>query len=140
MTTALSHFPAYPGGPMNREAFEAWWDDFTSIHDDWMYADSEALRFQAWQAAVAHERKRCAGKLKIGEHTKEMLECDLALEHEALPELKEAIAYCEQIGDFVSRDLFQSILESEEEHIDWIETQLDLIARIGEQNYQQSMM
>ena len=69
-----------------------------------------------------------------------MLECDLALEHEALPELKEAIAYCEQIGDFVSRDLFQSILESEEEHIDWIETQLDLIARIGEQNYQQSMM
>ena len=57
---------------MNREAFEAWWDDFTSIHDDWMYADSEALRFQAWQAAVAHERKRCAGKLKIGDHVRKI--------------------------------------------------------------------
>ena len=80
------------------------------------------------------------GKLKIGENTREILECDLALEMEALPELREAVTYCEQVGDFVSRDLFQSILESEEEHVDWLETQLELIERIGEQNYQQSMM
>jgi bacterioferritin len=80
------------------------------------------------------------GKLKIGEHTQEMLECDLALEHEALSLLREAIAYCEQAGDFVSRELFEHILENEEEHVDWLETQLDLIARIGIQNYQQSMM
>ncbi len=80
------------------------------------------------------------GKLKIGENTREVLECDLALEMEALPELREAVTYCEQVGDFVSRDLFQSILESEEEHVDWLETQLELIERIGEQNYQQSMM
>jgi len=80
------------------------------------------------------------GKLKIGEHTQEVLECDLRLEMEALPELREAIAYCEQAGDYVSRDLFQSILDSEEEHVDWLETQLELIGRVGVQNYQQSMM
>lgn len=80
------------------------------------------------------------GKLRIGENTREILECDLALEMEALPELREAVTHCEQVGDFVSRDLFQSILESEEEHIDWLETQLELIGKIGEQNYQQSML
>jgi bacterioferritin len=80
------------------------------------------------------------GKLKIGEHTLEMLQCDLALEMEALPVLREAIAYCEQISDYVSRELFEHILESEEEHVDWLETQLDLIGKIGIQNYQQSMM
>lgn len=80
------------------------------------------------------------GKLMIGENTKEMLECDLKLEMIALPDLKEAIEYCEKSGDFVSRDLFGSILESEEEHVDWLETQLSLIERIGMENYQQSMM
>jgi bacterioferritin len=80
------------------------------------------------------------GKLRIGEHTQEILECDLRLEMEALPELREAIAHCEQVGDFVSRDLFQSILDSEEEHVDWLETQLELIGRVGLQNYQQSMI
>lgn len=80
------------------------------------------------------------GKLKIGEHTQEVLQCDLALELEALPDLREAVTHSEQVGDFVSRDLFQSILESEEEHVDWLETQLELIDRIGIQNYQQSMM
>ncbi len=75
------------------------------------------------------------GKLKIGENPREVLECDLALEMEALPPLREAIAYCEGIGDAVSRKLFTDILDSEEEHIDWIETQLALIARLGEQNY-----
>ena len=80
------------------------------------------------------------GKLMIGEDVQEMLECDLKLEREALPPLKEAIAHCETIGDYVSRKLFADILESEEEHVDWLETQLELIERVGLQNYQQSMM
>jgi bacterioferritin len=75
------------------------------------------------------------GKLRIGENPLELLKADLALELEALPTLKDAIAHCEQVGDYVSRDLFAGILESEEEHIDWIETQLGLIERLGEQNY-----
>ena len=78
------------------------------------------------------------GKLRIGEGPRELLECDLALELEAVPDLKAAIAYCEGVGDYVSRELFADILESEEEHIDWIETQLALIARLGEQNYLQT--
>jgi bacterioferritin len=78
------------------------------------------------------------GKLRIGEGPKELLECDLALEMEAVPDLKAAIAHCEDVGDYVSRDLFADILESEEEHIDWIETQLALIERLGEQNYLQT--
>jgi bacterioferritin len=80
------------------------------------------------------------GKLFIGENTAEMLACDLKLELIAIPDLREAIAYCESISDYVSRDLFQSILESEEEHVDWLETQLSLIEKVGIQNYQQSKM
>ena len=80
------------------------------------------------------------GKLRIGEHTKEMLECDLALEMEAIPDLREAIEYCESCKYVVSRDLFDSILGSEEEHVDWLETQIDLIARVGIDNYQQSQI
>ncbi|AJD47804.1 bacterioferritin [Alcanivorax sp. S71-1-4] len=80
------------------------------------------------------------GKLKIGEHTREMLECDLKLEHEAVPLLRDAIEYCDSVKDFVSRDLFNSILESEEEHIDWLETQLGLIDKVGLENYLQSQM
>ena len=80
------------------------------------------------------------GKLRVGEHTREMLECDLALEMEAIPDLREAIAHCESCKDFVSRDLFDQILDSEEEHVDWLETQLDLIDRVGIENYQQSQM
>lgn len=80
------------------------------------------------------------GKLLIGENTREMLECDLQLEMIACPDLKEGIAYCESVGDYVSRDLLASILDSEEEHIDWLETQLSLIDRIGLENYQQSML
>ena len=80
------------------------------------------------------------GKLLIGENTREMLECDLKLEQKACPDLKEGIAHCESVGDYVSRDLLSSILDSEEEHIDWLETQLSLIDRVGLENYQQSMM
>ncbi|MEJ2790493.1 MULTISPECIES: bacterioferritin [unclassified Pseudoxanthomonas] len=75
------------------------------------------------------------GKLRIGETPREILECDLALEQEALPPLREAIAYCESVADYVSRQLFANILDSEEEHIDWLETQLSVIDRIGEPNY-----
>lgn len=75
------------------------------------------------------------GKLRIGEDAREVLECDLALELEAVPLLREAIAHCETVGDYVSRKLFADILHSEEEHIDWLETQLSLIQRIGEANY-----
>ena len=80
------------------------------------------------------------GKLAIGENPEEMLQCDLKLEHIAVPLLKEAIAYCETVSDFVSRDLFTDILENEEEHIDWLETQLELIQKIGIENYLQSQM
>ena len=66
-----------------------------------------------------------------------MLRCDLKLEQAAHPDLKTAIAHCEEIGDYVSRELFVGILESEEEHIDWLETQLGLIAQLGEANYLQ---
>ena len=75
------------------------------------------------------------GKLRIGETPREVLQCDLALELEALPLLRDAIRHCEGVGDFTSRHLFADILDSEEEHIDWIETQLSLVERIGEQNY-----
>ena len=80
------------------------------------------------------------GKLRIGETPRELLECDLALEHEALPLLRDAIAHCEKVGDYVSRQLFADILDSEEEHIDWIETQLSLMQRLGEQNYLQTKL
>jgi len=80
------------------------------------------------------------GRLSIGENTEEMLKCDLQLELQAIPDLKEAIVYCESIQDYVSRELFESILESEEEHVDWLETQLGLIEKVGIQNYQQSAM
>lgn len=80
------------------------------------------------------------GRLRIGEAPLEMLQSDLQLEMLAIPLLKEAIAYCEQQADFVSRDLLQEILESEEEHIDWLETQLSLVESVGLQNYLQSQM
>ncbi|AAM35382.1 bacterioferritin [Xanthomonas citri pv. citri] len=75
------------------------------------------------------------GKLRIGENPTEMFRCDLILEREAVVVLREAVAYAETVKDYVSRQLLVDILESEEEHIDWLETQLDLVARIGEPNY-----
>ncbi len=80
------------------------------------------------------------GRLRIGENPREMLECDLALENDAIPDLRDAIEYCESVRDYVSRDLFDHILQSEEEHVDWLETQLDLMDRLGEQNYLQEQM
>ena len=80
------------------------------------------------------------GKLMIGENVQELLECDLKLEQQAHPDLKTAIAHCEKVGDYISRELLEDILESEEEHIDFLETQLDLIGQVGLQNYLQSQM
>lgn len=74
-------------------------------------------------------------KLLIGETVQELLECDLRLEQAAMPRLREAIVYCETVKDFISRELFEDILESEEEHVDSLETQLGLIQKIGIENY-----
>ena len=79
-------------------------------------------------------------KLKVGETVEEILKADLAVEMEAIPLLKDAIAYCEQVGDYVSRQLFDEILKSEEEHIDYLETQLSVIEKIGEERYMQSQL
>ncbi|MFC4353091.1 bacterioferritin [Fodinicurvata halophila] len=76
-------------------------------------------------------------KILIGEDVKEILECDLKLESKAIPLLREAITHCEQVHDFVSRELFESILEGEEEHVDWLETQLGQIGRMGLENFVQ---
>ena len=78
------------------------------------------------------------GKLFIGESPREVIDCDLRLEMLAVPDLQAGIAHCETVGDFTSRDLLSDILESEEEHIDWLETQIDLINRVGEGAYLQS--
>lgn len=79
-------------------------------------------------------------RLRIGESPKEALECDLSLELDAIPMYRDAVEYAEQVRDYVSRDLFQSILEDEEGHVDWLETQLELIDRLGEKNYFQTQM
>ncbi|KMS60208.1 bacterioferritin [Novosphingobium barchaimii LL02] len=75
------------------------------------------------------------GKLRIGETVEEILRADLALEHDALPMLQDAIAHAETVRDFVSREIFARILESEEEHVDFLEKQFDMIERMGIQNY-----
>ncbi len=100
--------------------------------DEMKHADSLAERILFLDGLPNFQ---ALGNLRIGENPRELLQCDLALELEALPLLKEAIAHCEGVADFVSRNLFAAILASEEEHVDWLETQLALIERIGEQNY-----
>jgi bacterioferritin len=80
------------------------------------------------------------GKLLIGETAIETMECDLKIEQTGYAHLKEAIAHCESVRDYVSRELFVAILEDTEEHIDHLETQLDLVKKVGEQNYLQTQM
>jgi len=79
-------------------------------------------------------------KIQIGQDVKELLECDLDTEEKAMPLLRESIALCEEKSDFVSRDLLRKILDSEEDHVDWLETQLHLLNKVGVQNYIQSQM
>ena len=101
-------------------------------------------RVMASRATEASPSSRLTAQLdhamRVGESPREILECDLSLELDGLPVLREAIAYCDSIKDYTSGRLFKDILDSEEEHVDWIETQLDLIDRVGEQNYLQSKM
>ena len=78
------------------------------------------------------------GKLMIGESAKEALECDLKLERAAHPALKDGIAHCESVGDYISREILEEILQSEDEHIDWLETQLGLLQKVGLQNWLQT--
>lgn len=80
------------------------------------------------------------GKLRIGEDTVEMLQCDMDFQYEQLPLLRETIALCEQLQDFVSREILQEILEHEEEHIDWIESQQYQIENMGLENYLQAQL
>ena len=77
------------------------------------------------------------GRLRIGENVQELLKCDLELEEEALPPLRDGIEHCEKVRDYVSRDLFAHILENEEQHVDILETQIELIEKMGLQNYVQ---
>ena len=79
-------------------------------------------------------------KIMIGEEPVECLKCDFKLEEKAIPELKEAIEYSEKVSDFVSRNIFREILDSEEEHYDWLETQLELVQKVGRENWLQSQM
>ena len=79
------------------------------------------------------------GRLRIGEDVVETLECDLKLEEDAIPDLRDAIQHCESVRDYVSRDLFQKILDDEEEHVDWLETQMIQVEKMGLQNYIQMM-
>ena len=80
------------------------------------------------------------GKLRIGENVREIFECDLAMEHQAIPDLRDAVEHADSVRDYVSRDLFNKILADEEGHVDWLETQLAVMDKVGEQNYLQSQM
>jgi len=78
--------------------------------------------------------------LRIGQNVKEVLDCDLAAEHSARALYQEAATYCHSVKDYVTRDMFESVMKDEEDHIDFLETQLELIGRVGLQNYCQSQM
>jgi bacterioferritin len=80
------------------------------------------------------------GQLRIGENIEEIFKADLAVELDAIPVLRRAISYCETVSDFITRELFEEILEGEEEHVDWLETQLELIGKVGLENYLQSKL
>ncbi len=102
--------------------------------DEMKHADELAERILFFDALPNFQ---AIHKLKVGETVEEILRADLALEMEAVPLLRDAVVHCENVRDFVSRDLFASILSSEEEHIDFLETQLDMIERMGMENYVQ---
>ena len=104
--------------------------------DEMKHADKLMERILFLEGSPAIQMK----KVLVGRSVNDAFSCDLKLEMAGHPELKEAIACCEKTGDYVSRELFEFIIESEEGHIDWLETQLDLIDKVGLQNYLQSGM
>ncbi|MDH3431495.1 MAG: bacterioferritin [Gammaproteobacteria bacterium] len=111
--------------------------EFGESVDEMKHADSLIERILFLEGLPSMQNM---GKLRIGENVPEMLQCDLDLELDALPDLKAAIAYCENHKDYVSRELFDAILTSEEEHVDFLETQLALIEKIGVENYLQAQI
>ncbi|MEX2468630.1 MAG: bacterioferritin [Pseudohongiellaceae bacterium] len=111
--------------------------EYAESIDEMKHADELTKRILMLDGLPNYQK---LGKLLIGENVREMLECDLKQEQQACPDLREGIAYCESVSDYVSRQLLVAILESEEEHIDWLETQLELIDKVGLENYQQSMI
>jgi bacterioferritin len=100
--------------------------------DEMKHADKLAARILYLEGLPNFQ---AMGRLRIGENVEEILKSDLALENDAIPLLRDAIAHCETVRDYVSRDLFAAILESEEEHVDFIETQFAMIERMGVANY-----
>jgi len=102
--------------------------------DEMKHADSLAERILFLEGLPNFQ---AINRLKVGETVEEILKADLALELEAIPLLRDAIEHSEQVRDYVSREIFERILESEEEHVDFLETQFDMIERMGLQNYVQ---
>jgi bacterioferritin len=109
--------------------------EFAASLDEMKHADQVTKRILFLEGLPNVQK---IGRVYIGQDIEELIDCDLKVEYEALPRLKKHIKLCEEEGDFVSRDLLQSILISEEEHVDWLETQKELIKRAGIQNYVQS--
>jgi bacterioferritin len=109
--------------------------EFKESVDEMQHADELTKRILFLEGLPSMQE---LNRLRIGENVPEILQADLELEMEAIPELRDAIAYCEEVKDFISRELFEDILESEEEHVDWLETQITLLDKVGLQNYLQS--
>lgn len=106
--------------------------EYTESVDEMKHADALIERILFLEGLP---NMQSLGKLRIGENVPEMLQCDLDLELDAIPDLRAGIAYCENHKDYVTRDLFDSILKSEEEHVDFLETQIQLIEKMGLENY-----
>ena len=111
--------------------------EYDASMDEMSHAD-EVIKRILFLEGVPNVQK--IGRIQVGLSVKEVLEADLKCEHINFNDLKKFAAKAEELQDYVSRDLFVSILKSEEEHIDWLETQLELIEKIGEQNYLQSQI
>lgn len=111
--------------------------EFAASLDEMKHADQVTKRILFLEGLPNVQK---IGRVYIGQDVEELIDCDLKVEYEAIPRLKKHIKLCEDEADFVSRDLLKSILISEEEHVDWLETQKELIKRAGLQNYVQSQM
>ena len=111
--------------------------EYKASIDEMKHADSVIKRILFLEGLPNVQK---LGKVRIGQNVKEILDADLLVEHEAVKILKEKIVLCEKEADYVTREIFQEILESEEEHIDWLETQESLLKNVGEKNFIQAQM